>query len=136
MVSPELIAVGVTVALVGAGAVYSYATGRETTVDTDDNEITFGGEADDTTNTSVEGETVEQDFDPTPAEVKETDGLTEITGIQETRAQTLREAGFETPEDLYYASDENLEAVNGFGEYTVSQIRDDIGSVDDEPTDE
>ena len=58
--------------------------------------------------------------------------LTNVKGIGETRAESFREEGFGTPDDLYYATDENLCEVNGIGDLTVSQIRDDIGSVDED----
>lgn len=70
--------------------------------------------------------------DPTPEVVSEKSGLIDIKGIGPTRAETLTDEGFETPEDIYYASDENLEGVNGIGPKAVSQIRDDIGSIGDE----
>ena len=54
--------------------------------------------------------------------------LTNVKGIGPTRAASFREEGFENPDDLYYATDEKLTAVEGIGDLTVSQIRDDIGT--------
>jgi len=62
--------------------------------------------------------------------------LVDVKGIAETRAETLRENDFETPKDLYFATDENIEAVDGFGPHVVRQIREDIGSVDEEIIDD
>jgi predicted flap endonuclease-1-like 5' DNA nuclease len=61
--------------------------------------------------------------------------LTNVKGVGPTRAASFREEGFENPDDLYYATDENLAAVKGIGDLTVSQIREDIGSVDNDGSD-
>lgn len=115
----------------------------------DENEITTTGggfnfdcndDADDPAGRTEIAETPEQDpreeqpEDPTPDYVTEDyDGLTDIKGIGDTRAEALgRGHGISSPTDVYYASDESLIAVEGIGEYTVSQIREDIGSVEDE----
>lgn len=76
------------------------------------------------------------DGDPTPEVVTEKSGLTEIKGVGATRAEKLGKAGFSDPEDIYYATDGNLVEVDGIGQYTVDQMRSDIGSVDDDPTGE
>lgn len=80
-----------------------------------------------------EVEDPEPPADPTPERVQnigiDTD---DITGIGQTRAADLAAAGYETAADIYYASDENLEAVDGIGSYTVEQIRGDIGPIGDE----
>jgi DNA uptake protein ComE-like DNA-binding protein len=73
--------------------------------------------------------TEDNEVDDNPSE--KTD-LENVKGIGETRAESFREEGFGTPDDLYYATDENLCEVNGIGDLTVSQIRDDIGSVDED----
>lgn len=56
--------------------------------------------------------------------------LEDVTGVGPTTAEELRNNGFETVSDLFYASDEALMSVSGIGDYTVEQIRDDIGGVD------
>lgn len=58
--------------------------------------------------------------------------LTNVKGIGPTRADGFREEGFGTPDDLYYATDENLLAIEGIGDLTVRQIREDVGSIEDE----
>lgn len=55
--------------------------------------------------------------------------LSEITGIGESRAEDLIEAGFETAEDIYFANDEELKEIDGIADYTVEQIRDHVGGV-------
>lgn len=130
--SPEIIAAGVGLAGVAAAAVYSYVTGKSTSasVDVDDDgtdeiDVEFGGDE------VTKGESVEAE-NPTPDEVLNKSGLTDVKGIQATRAKELREAGYDTPADLYYASDENLTDVHQVGKYTVEQIRSDIGGIDND----
>lgn len=136
-IPPEAFALGaVAIVIIGAGA-YSYFTGGSASVDLDDREVTFEGPesvetpSEDPRATDTHGD-VEQQADPTPEEVQNKSGLTSVKGIGATRAEALGKAGYPNPEDLYYASDDNLIAVDGIGEYTVEQIREDIGSVDDE----
>lgn len=136
-----------------AGIAYRYARSGgkvEADVDNDgDAEVTFespsGGfdcndDAEDpayqgVSRTDIEAQTQEQP-DPTPEYVEEIgEDLTDIKGIGPTRAEDFREEGFDTAADLYYASDENLEAVHGIGANAVSQIREDIGSIEDEGND-
>jgi large subunit ribosomal protein L32e len=131
---PEAIAAGVGAVAIGAAAAYSYFTGESTSaeIDLDDDgtneaEVEFGG--DDENDEVAKGEPVEAQ-NPTPDAVLEKSGLTDVKGIQATRAENLRGAGYSTPTDLYYASDENLAEVKQIGPYTVEQIRDDIGGID------
>ena len=65
----------------------------------------------------------------------ERENLADVNGIGPQRAEWLRGEGYETPADLYYATDENLEAVHGFGPKSVGHIRDDIGGVDMDESD-
>lgn len=138
MISPELATAAVVVGGIVAAAAYSYLTGNESSVDLDndgEDELTFEGEM-------AVAETSEEDTDdedPTPDSVRAKDGLTDVKGIADTRADALAAEGFTSPKDLYYASDDNLTSVDGIGPYTVDQIREDIGSVDDSgnsPSDE
>jgi predicted flap endonuclease-1-like 5' DNA nuclease len=77
---------------------------------------------------------VEQQADPTPDAVTEKSGLTDIKGIGPARAEDIGKAGFSDPEDIYYASDENLTDIKGIGPHAVEQMREDIGSVDADPS--
>lgn len=133
---PEAIAAGVGAVAIGAAAAYSYFTGESTSaeVDLDDDgndeiDVEFGGDENDEV---AKGEPAEVQ-NPTPDEVLDKSGLTDVKGIQATRAENLRDAGYSEPADLYYASDENLEEVKQIGPYTVEQIRDDIGGIDHDP---
>lgn len=142
MVSPEIIGLGAGAVAIGAAAIYAFVSGESTSasIDVDDDgtdeaTVEFGGNdkkvAEHDTN-----EDVKEQANPTPDAVLEKSGLTAIKGIQDTRAERLGKAGYSDPADIYYASDENLEDVKGIGPYTVEQIRDDIGSVEDDPNGE
>jgi predicted flap endonuclease-1-like 5' DNA nuclease len=132
--------------VIAAAAAYSRLTGDEATVDVDDQEVHFGSDegenpqdaaaeevveeaaeaAEDVVETAVEadGETVDADLGA--------DSLSNVKGVGDTRADELRSEGFTSVTDLYYASDDNLLDVTGIGPYTIEQIREDIGSVEDE----
>lgn len=153
-----LVVVGSAAVMLASAAVYSAYTGRTAEVDldndgesdvtfgsscSDSNEMTFGAsdeEVQRAVNTDLTAATggpsvtedVELQSDPTPENVREIgENLAAIKGIGATRAENLRAAGFETAADLYYAGDENLTAVSGIGQYTVDQIREDIGGLDE-----
>lgn len=104
MVDPIAVGAVVVVAIAAVGAYAAYS----------------GGEG------SVE---VDADSDGEPELTVDfgTRSLTDVKGVGETRAVALVNAGFGTVEDVYRASDEELEAVDGIGAYTVEQIRSDIG---------
>ena len=72
-------------------------------------------------------EDVEDQSDPTPSYVADMDDLTDVAAVGPAKAQRLENAGYNTPTDLYYAHDENIMEINGFGESVIEQIRDDIG---------
>lgn len=119
MVEPTIIAGVAVVAVVALGAVYSYVSGRGSSVDVDtdsdgESELSASFEGEDDESSSLDDIFVQDD-------------LTTVKGIQETREQRLKAAGFQTVEDLRQASDEELEGVKGIGPYTVEQIRSDIG---------
>jgi len=76
-------------------------------------------------------------FEAAPEDVRAVgQTLSDITGLGETRADDLKKAGFHTASDIYFAADEDLTAVSGIGDLTVSQIRGDIGGVDEEDGDD
>jgi len=151
MVDPVL--VGGAVAGVGVltAAGYAYLTGDDASagVDVDNdgkNEASYTFEGNDNEYQAADGldvgaegdseqstsEDVEEQADPTPEVVAEKESVEDIKGIGPSRADDLADAGFDTPEDIYYASDENLEAVTGIGPHAVSQMREDIGSIGDD----
>lgn len=148
MVDPVIVGGAVAVVGIVAAAAYARLTGDDASagVDVDgdgedDVSYTFEGSEEDESTFGIEEaggtsfDTQEPPEDPTPEHVQAKSGLTDVKGIGPTRAEDLGRAGFPNPEDLYYASDENLTAVSGIGDLTVSQIREDIGSVEDEGND-
>ncbi len=107
-----------------------FQTQRFQTVERDDTQVVVGEDSIEMSDEDDESDNrKENEVNDNPS--GKTD-LTNVKGIGETRAESFREEGFETPDDLYYATDENLCEVNGIGDLTVSQIRDDIGSVDED----
>lgn len=145
MVDPLLIGGAVGAAAIGAAAAYSAYTGNDASVSadvdddgTDEAEVEFEGAQQPAVDKAVEEAKEDDDEDESaenaeaPDVVTEKDDITEVKGVGDTRADDLADEGYETAADLYYASDDNLEAVNGLGPRSVSHIRDDIGSIDDE----
>jgi len=61
--------------------------------------------------------------------------LTDIAGIGEATAESLREAGYETVEHLRVATEEQLTEVEGVGAALAARIKADVGdvAVDEEP---
>lgn len=146
LTNPTVVGIGATVAALGGAAAYSYFTGNEAAVDTDgdgEDEVTFSGNVAETPEDDPREEETDKppmyEEEPTETAVGpdlEAEALEDVTGVGPTRADDLREAEFETPEDLYYASDENLADVHGIGSLTISQIRGDIGGIDYEDGEE
>ena len=56
--------------------------------------------------------------------------LTDISGVGEAKAETLREAGYETIEDLREASQEELSEVDGIGQALAARIKADVGGLE------
>lgn len=134
LTNPTVLAAGVAAAGIASAAIYSYLTGESTSVsvDPDDDgsdEVTasFGGDTNVAETTDEDGE----DDTPNPSKppmyevgaVK----LTDIKGVGNTKADALRGEGYESPEDVYLASDGDLVRVVGIGPSVVEQIRSDIG---------
>lgn len=135
MVDIGLIAVGGVAGAAAIAYTYSRLTGNDATASADldgdgeDESYTFEGSED----APFEG--VGDDIEVGAEEVEEgielaADALEDVDGIGPTRAEQLQSDGFETPEDLYYASDAALKDVKGFGDRAVEYIRDDIGGID------
>ena len=58
------------------------------------------------------------------------DGLTDIGGVGEDTAGSLREAGYETVEDLREASQDDLAAVDGVGTALAARVKAEVGDVE------
>lgn len=133
---------GAALVVLAVGLAYRYATsGGDVSVDVDGDgnpEVDMSSNASsgntnatpdvDTTTGGNELKTLELTSQPAiPSELYDIEDLTEIKGIGETRADALTDEGYPYAEDLWLASDEELTQVDGIGQYTVDQIREDIG---------
>lgn len=56
--------------------------------------------------------------------------LTDIDGVGESKAEALREAGFETVEDLRKASQERIAETEGVGKALAARIKADVGGLE------
>ena len=59
-----------------------------------------------------------------------TDELEEISGVGPSKADALREAGYETVEDVKAASQSELSAVDGVGNALAARIKADVGGLE------
>jgi large subunit ribosomal protein L32e len=63
--------------------------------------------------------------------------LTEVDGVGESKAEALREGGFETVEDLRKASQERIAETEGIGKALAARIKADVGGLEvEEETEE
>jgi large subunit ribosomal protein L32e len=62
--------------------------------------------------------------------------LTDVDGVGESKAETLREAGYETVEDLKRASQDELADTEGVGKALAARIKADVGGLEVEETEE
>jgi large subunit ribosomal protein L32e len=62
--------------------------------------------------------------------------LTDVDGVGETKAEALREAGYETVEDLKRASQDELAGVDAVGKALAARIKADVGGLEVEETEE
>ena len=71
----------------------------------------------------------------TDGEAEVPDELTDVSGVGEEKADALREAGFETVEDLGRAEQSDLSNVEGIGNALAARIKADVGGleVEEEP---
>jgi large subunit ribosomal protein L32e len=60
----------------------------------------------------------------------EPETLEEISGVGETKAEALREAGFQTVEDVKGASQDELSSVSGIGNALAARIKADVGELE------
>ena len=78
----------------------------------------------------------EPEGEPEPAEAEEApeldlpDSLEDISGVGASKADALREAGYETPRDVAAATQETLAEVEGIGKALAARIKADVGDVE------
>jgi len=85
---------------------------------------------------AAEAEPAEAEEEPEPAAAEEAaeldlpDSLEDISGVGASKADALREAGYETPRDVAAASQEALAEVEGVGKALAARIKADVGDVE------
>ena len=84
---------------------------------------------------AVEETETEEDESATPSEDEEASAddpveLTDISGVGDAKADALREAGFETVEDVKAASQSDLADVEGVGNALAARIKADVGGLE------
>ncbi|ACV12476.1 Ribosomal protein L32e [Halorhabdus utahensis DSM 12940] len=72
----------------------------------------------------------EADAEPEEDDAAAYDDLTDISGVGEGTAENLREAGFETVEDVARAEQSDLTEVEGIGNALAARIQADVGELD------
>ena len=79
--------------------------------------------------------TEQEGGEPTPPEEEKAvpddpEELTDISGVGDAKADALREAGFETVEDVKAASQDDLAEVEGVGNALAARIKADVGGLE------
>jgi large subunit ribosomal protein L32e len=78
-----------------------------------------------------EAETESDDADEADADpLEDYDDLTDISGVGDAKAESLREAGFESAEDVARASQDELAEVDGVGNALAARIKADVGGLE------
>ena len=93
----------------------------------EDAEADDGDEADETDAASEadgEADAADDESDDIP------DELTEVSGVGDAKADTLREAGFETVDDLRRADQDDLAEIEGIGNALAARIKADVGGLE------
>ena len=93
----------------------------------EDAEADDGDEADETDAASEadgEADAADDESDDIP------DELTEVSGVGDAKADTLREAGFETVDDLRRADQDALAEIEGVGNALAARIKADVGGLE------
>ena len=93
-------------------------------------EVETGSAADDA-DTETDTDDLEPDEDDEPAdETVDPTAITEISGVGESKADALREAGYETIADIQDASQEELSEVEGIGNALAARIKADVDTLE------
>jgi large subunit ribosomal protein L32e len=101
-----------------------------------DAEIEEDESADEETDEEADDQEAEADDDEEAAadddedDAEDYEELTDISGVGETKAEALRDAGFETIRDVREASQDDLAEVEGIGNALAARIRADVGGLE------
>jgi large subunit ribosomal protein L32e len=93
----------------------------------EDDEAEADEEAADEDETDAKEAAVEQDDEDAAEDIEE---LTDISGVGESKADALREAGYETVADVRGASQDDLADVEGVGMALAARIKADVGDLE------
>ena len=98
----------------------------------DDAEDVDKAEADDEGETAGEDEDAEagEADEADEAEESEVEDLTDISGVGDAKAETLREAGYGTVDDIRGASQDDLADIDGVGMALAARIKADVGDLE------
>jgi len=77
-----------------------------------------------------QGDDEEDDAEADEAEDEGPEGLTDISGVSESKAEALREAGYETVDHVRGASQDQLADVEGIGMALAARVKADVGDLD------
>ncbi|MFT4880818.1 MAG: large subunit ribosomal protein L32e [Salinirussus sp.] len=77
-----------------------------------------------------EGDETEAEAADTETETPAVEDLTDISGVGDAKAETLREAGYETVADIRGASQDGLADVDGVGMALAARIKADVGDLE------
>ena len=77
-----------------------------------------------------EGDETEAEAADTETETPAAEDLTDISGVGDAKAETLREAGYETVADIRGASQDGLADVDGVGMALAARIKADVGDLE------
>ncbi len=78
----------------------------------------------------AEDDTEESDAETDAEDTDVPDELTDVSGVGEEKAEALREAGFDTVDDLRRAGQSDLSEVDGIGNALAARIKADVGGLE------
>jgi large subunit ribosomal protein L32e len=96
----------------------------------DDAEDADEAEADDGGEAAGEADETDEADEADEAEESEVEDLTDISGVGDAKAETLREAGYETVDDIRGASQDDLADIDGVGMALAARIKADVGDLE------
>jgi len=110
-------------------------TEADSEVEDDDDLVDEASEAEEAPEPADDAEAEVDEPEPAADESDESaldlpESLEDISGVGASKADALREAGYETPRDVASASQESLAAVDGIGKALAARIKADVGDVE------
>jgi len=103
---------------------------EEEVTETDADAEETAADADAETDADATEEAADADAEDADAEEEEYEDLTDISGVGPAKADALREAGYETVDDVRRASQSDLADVSGIGNALAARIKADVGGLE------